>query len=62
MDNIFKLHGMTTTIVSHKDMIFTSKFFQEVFKALKVSLRFSIAYHPKLMGKQNASINVLSLT
>lgn len=46
MDNIFELHGMPIAIITDRDRIFTSKLFQEVFKALKVSLRFSTAYHP----------------
>lgn len=32
LDNIFKLHGMTTSIVSNRDPIFTSTFWEELFK------------------------------
>lgn len=40
MDNVFKLHGMPTAIITKRDTIFTSKLFQDIFKSLKVSLRF----------------------
>lgn len=32
IDNIFKLHGMSSSIVSDKDLVFTSKFLQELFR------------------------------
>lgn len=51
MDNIFKLHGMPTAIITDRDIIFTSHLFQEIFKAMNVSLRFSTAYHPQLDGQ-----------
>jgi hypothetical protein len=45
VDTIFKLHGPPSTIVSDRDSIFTSKFWQEFFKILKVQLNYSTAYH-----------------
>lgn len=51
MNNIHKLHGMPMAIVTDRDRIFTSQFFQEVFKAMKVHLRFSTAYHPQTDGQ-----------
>lgn len=50
MDNIHKLHGMPTAIITDRDRIFTSEFFQEIFKAKKVQLRFSTSYHPQTDG------------
>lgn len=32
IDNIFKLHGMSSSIVSDKDLVFISKFLQELFR------------------------------
>ena len=34
LDNIYKLHGLPTSIVSNRDKIFISKFWQELFKFL----------------------------
>jgi hypothetical protein len=46
LDNVFKLHGLPLSIVTDRDRIFTSKFWQQIFKTLKVNLRMSTAYHP----------------
>ena len=51
LDNIFKLHGPPKIIVSDRDRIFTSKFWQELFSALKVHLHFSTAYHTESDGQ-----------
>jgi hypothetical protein len=51
IDNIFKLHGMPTIMVSDTDRIFTIKLWQEVFATLNVDLHFSTAYHPESDGQ-----------
>jgi hypothetical protein len=51
MDNIHKLHGLPRVIVSDRDRIFTSSFWQKVFTALKVDLHFSTSYHPESDGQ-----------
>ena len=38
-------------IISDRDRIFTSTMWKEIFKALKVELRFSFAYHPQSDGQ-----------
>ena len=43
MDNIFKLHGLPNTIVSDRDSIFLSDFWQELFKLQGVALNYSSA-------------------
>lgn len=47
MDNVFKLHGMPKSVVSDRDVVFTSKFWKELFKLQKVYLLTSTAYHPQ---------------
>jgi hypothetical protein len=47
MDNISKLHGLPRTIVSDRDTIFTSKFWQELFSSLNIQLHLSTAHHPE---------------
>lgn len=51
LDNIFKLHGLPSTIVSDRDAIFTSLFWQELFKMLGTELCLSTAYHPQSDGQ-----------
>lgn len=51
MNNIHKLHGMPTAIITDRDRIFTSNLYQEIFKAKGVQLRFSTAYHPQTDGQ-----------
>jgi hypothetical protein len=54
LTNIFKLHGMPTTIVSDRDPNFTSSFWRELFQLQGISLPFSSAYHPQSDGKMEA--------
>lgn len=51
MNNIHRLHGMPMAIIIDRDRIFTSQLFQEIFKSMKVQLRFSTSYHPQTDGQ-----------
>jgi IS30 family transposase len=51
---LFKLHGMTHSIISDRDTTFTSKFWTEFFKAQGVFLAFNTAYHPQSDGQPEA--------
>lgn len=46
MENVFKLHGPPISIVTDRDMIFTSNMWQGIFKAMKIKLRLSTTFHP----------------
>ena len=46
-DQIFKLHGLPLSIISDKDKVFFSAFWQELFKLLGTKLHISSAYHPQ---------------
>ena len=50
-DNIFKLHGLPSSIISDRDTRFTSRFWQELHKLLDVKLALSTAYHPQTDGQ-----------
>lgn len=44
--NIYKLHGMPSIIKSDRDRIFTSTFWQELFKLTDTTLNMSSSCHP----------------
>lgn len=46
LSQVYHMHGIPTAIVLDRDKIFTSKFWQKLFKIAKVDLRMSTAYHP----------------
>ena len=55
MDQIFKLHGMPTSIVSDRDSTFTRKFWQELFKLEGTQLQLSTTYHPQTDAQTEAA-------
>jgi hypothetical protein len=54
LTNIFKLHGMPSTIVSDRDPTFTSSFWRELFRLQGSTLSFSSSYHPQSDGQTEA--------
>jgi hypothetical protein len=48
---VVRFHGIPLSIVSDKDPIFMSNFWQEIFKLQGTQLRFSTAYHPESDGQ-----------
>jgi hypothetical protein len=45
MREIARLHGIPKTIVSNKDLKFTSKFWKGLFKGFRTNLNFITSYH-----------------
>ena len=48
---IFRLHGLPKTIISDRDKLFTSKFWEETFDKLRTKLLKSSGYHPQTDGQ-----------
>jgi hypothetical protein len=51
MTNIVKLHGVPKSIVSDRDKVFISKFWQQLFELQGTTLSMSSAYHPQSDGQ-----------
>jgi transposase InsO family protein len=51
MDNIYKYHGLSDNNISDRGSQFTSKFWQLLFKILKVKIKLSSAYYPQTDGQ-----------
>lgn len=51
MKNIYKLHGMPKVIISDRDKIFTSQFWEYLFTKSGTNLHLSSSYHPQSDGQ-----------
>lgn len=51
IQQVYKVHGLSGAIVSDHDPVFTSHFWQELFKAASTQLRLSTANHPQTDGQ-----------
>lgn len=48
---IFCLHGLPADIVSDHEVQFVFKFWEVLYKSLKITLDFSSGYHPQSNGQ-----------
>ena len=54
-DNIVRLHGFASSIVSDRDPVFTGHVWRDLFKMAGVTLRMSTAFHPRRMASSRSS-------
>lgn len=51
MDQIYRLHGLPSVIISDRDKIFTSALWKQLLQIAGTDLRISTAYHPQTDGQ-----------
>ena len=56
---IVRLHGIPISIISDRDLRFTSRFWGKLQKALGTRLNFNTAFHPQTNGQSERVIQVL---
>jgi hypothetical protein len=54
-DSVVRLHGIPSSIVSDKDLVFTSQFWRELFSLSGVKLNMLSAFHPQSDGQLGAT-------
>ena len=59
IEEIVRLHGILVSIISDRDLRFTSKFWGKLQEALGTQLNFSTAFHPQKDGPSERVTQVL---
>ncbi|KAI3739873.1 hypothetical protein L2E82_30285 [Cichorium intybus] len=59
VDEIISRHGIPVSVISDRDVRFTSRFWKKFHKELGTRLHFSTAYHPQTDGQSERTIQTL---
>jgi transposase InsO family protein len=59
--DIVRLHGMPQSIVSDRDSVFTSNFWQELMRLMGAKLHMTSAFHPQSDGQTEAANKVIAM-
>jgi hypothetical protein len=60
-DNIVKLHGIPCSIVSDRDLVYTSTFWTKLFRLSGVQLRMSTPFHPQTDGQSEVTNRIVGV-
>jgi transposase InsO family protein len=58
---IVRLHGLPKSIVSDRFVVFTSRFWQELFRLSAVKLQMTSAYHPQSDGQSEVLNKIITM-
>jgi len=58
---IVRLRGLPSSIVSDRDPVFTSAFWKELFSLAGVKLQFTSAFHPQSDGQSEATNKIIAM-
>jgi len=61
IQNVVKLHGIPKSIVSNRDKVFISSFWQQLWKMQGTTLAMSSAYHPQMDGQSEVLNKILEM-
>ncbi len=59
LEQIVRLHGLPSSIVSDRDSRFTSPFWKALTKSLQIELKMSTAAHPQTDGQAEATVKIV---
>jgi hypothetical protein len=60
-DNVVRLHGLPCSIVSDHEPVFTSRFWEELFRLASVKLLLSSAFHPQIDGQIEVTTHIIAM-
>jgi hypothetical protein len=58
-DNVVKLHGILSSIVSDRDPVFMGQFWQELFRLASVKLHLLSTFHPQSDGQSEVANKII---
>jgi hypothetical protein len=56
-----RLHGLPSSIVSDRDLVFISKLWQELFALVGIKLNLSSTFHPQSDGQSEATNKMITM-